>query len=109
MYGIVEAGGKQVRVTPAESVQIPKIQGEPGDTVELTSVLMCRDGDMLYIGTPYVEGAVVRGSIVSHERGPKIRGMKFKRRKNYRRRWGHRQDYTVIHIDEVSIPKEIQK
>jgi len=109
MYGIVKTGGTQVRVTPEKSVQIPKIQGEPGDKVELSSVLMCRDGDMLYIGTPYVEGAIVRASIVSHERGQKIRGMKFKRRKKYRRRWGHRQDYTVIHIDEVSIPKEIRE
>jgi large subunit ribosomal protein L21 len=109
MYGIVEAGGKQVRVTPAESVQIPKVQGEPGDKIELSTVLMCRDGDTLYLGTPYVEGAVVRAAIISHERGPKIRGMKFKRRKKYRRRWGHRQDYTVIQIEEVSIPEEIQK
>ncbi len=104
MFAIVESGGKQFRVEPDGKIRVPKMIGEPGEGINLDRVLLCQDGDRVALGSPFVEGAIVNATIVSHDRGAKIRGFKFKRRKNYRRRWGHRQDYTLIQIGELAIP-----
>lgn len=108
MYAIVQTKGFQIRMEPENTVRVPKLDGEPGEEVKLENVLMCRDGDTIFMGQPFIKGAIVRASIVSHERGKKVRGLKFKRRKNYRRHWGHRQDYTLLRIEELSLPKDLQ-
>lgn len=101
MYAVVRTGGKQVRVQPGESVRIEKLDGGVGDPVELDEVLLVGDDGGLKIGRPKVEGARVVGTITAQERGPKITVFKMKRRKGYRRKMGHRQDYTEILVDRI--------
>ena len=101
MYAVVRTGGKQVRMTPGESIRVEKLGGSVGDTVELDDVLLVSGESGLKVGTPVVEGARVVGTITNQGRGPKITVFKMKRRKGYRRKYGHRQDYTEILIDRI--------
>jgi large subunit ribosomal protein L21 len=101
MYAVVRTGGKQIRMTPGESIRVEKLAGEVGDTVELDDVLLLAGDEGLKVGTPVVEGARVVGTITDQGRGPKIIVFKMKRRKGYRRKQGHRQDYTEILVDRV--------
>jgi large subunit ribosomal protein L21 len=101
MYAVVRTGGKQVRMTPGEAIRVEKLGGEVGDTIELDDVLLLSGDDGLKVGTPVVEGARVVGTITDQGRGPKIIVFKMKRRKGYRRKQGHRQDYTEILVDRV--------
>jgi len=101
MYAVVRTGGKQVRMTPGESQRVEKLAGDVGDTVELDDVLLVSGDDGLKVGQPVVEGARVVGTITAQGRGPKIVVFKMKRRKGYRRKQGHRQDYTEILVDRV--------
>jgi large subunit ribosomal protein L21 len=100
MYAVVRTGGKQYKVTPEQRVRVEKLPGEVGDQIELEDVLMT-GGDAIKIGQPTVEGAKVVGTITDQGRGPKIVVFKLKRRKNYRRKQGHRQDYTEIRVDTI--------
>ncbi len=102
MYAVVRTGGKQLRVEPGDVVSIEKISGSPGDLIELPNVLLV-GGDGLTVGTPMVEGAKVMATIQGDARGPKIRIFKHKRRKRYRLRQGHRQDYTTLRIDSIEV------
>ena len=102
MYAVVRTGGKQYKVAPEQTVRVEKLPGEVGDTIELDEVLLTA-GDQVKIGTPRVEGAKVVGTITDQGRGPKIVVFKLKRRKNYRRKTGHRQDYTEIRIKDVKV------
>jgi len=106
MYMIVESGGMQFRLEPNASVKIPKIVGEPGEHVALGHVLACGDTSGVVLGRPFVEGAIAHATVIGHGRGPKVRGFKFKRRKNYRRHWGHRQWFTELKVDELVTPSE---
>ncbi|MFP6607526.1 MAG: 50S ribosomal protein L21 [Myxococcota bacterium] len=101
MYAVVRTGGKQVRVQPGESVRVEKLAGGVGDAVELDDVLLVDANSEFKIGTPTVEGARVIGTITAQGRGPKIMVFKMKRRKGYRRKLGHRQDYTEILVDRI--------
>jgi large subunit ribosomal protein L21 len=102
MYAVIRTGGKQVRVSPGQSVRVEKLAGGVGDTVNLCEVLMVGGGDAApRIGAPVVSGASVVGTIVAQDRGPKITIFKMKRRKGYRRRQGHRQSYTELRIDRI--------
>jgi len=102
MYAVVRTGGKQVRMQPGESIRVEKLAGGVGDQIELGDVLLVGDGDKeLKVGRPLVEGARVVGTITAHGRGPKIVVFKKKRRKNYSRKTGHRQDYTEIRVDRI--------
>ena len=100
MYAVVRTGGKQYKVTPDQRVRVEKLPGEVGDRVELDEVLLT-GGESVEIGQPRVEGAKVVGTITDQGRGPKIVVFKLKRRKNYRRKQGHRQDYTEIRVDTI--------
>ncbi len=100
MYAVVRTGGKQIRMQQGESVRVEKLAGGVGDKIELDDVLLL-SGDSLKVGTPSVEGAKVVGTITAQGRGPKITVFKMKRRKGYRRKYGHRQDYTEIHVDKI--------
>lgn len=101
MYAVVRTGGKQVRMSPGESVRIEKLPGDVGATVELDDVLLVGGEGEPRVGTPVVDGAKVVATIMAQGRGPKIRVFKMKRRKNYSRRQGHRQRYTEIQIDKI--------
>ncbi len=101
MYAVVRTGGKQVRMQPGESVRVEKLDGGVGDPVELDDVLLVGGNSDLKIGRPLVEGARVTGTITAQGRGPKITVFKMKRRKGYRRKIGHRQDYTEILVDRI--------
>ncbi|MEZ4332051.1 MAG: 50S ribosomal protein L21 [Myxococcota bacterium] len=101
MYAVVRSGGKQYRVSPGGSVRVERLVGEIGSQVALSDVLMIGDGETVKIGTPTLAGASVTGTIVAQDRAAKVRTFKQKRRKGYRRTYGHRQDYTEIRVDQI--------
>ena len=102
MYAVIRTGGKQVRVSPGQSVRVEKLAGGVGDTVNLGDVLMVGGGDAApRVGATVVSGATDVGIITAQGRGPKITIVKMKRRKGYRRRQGHRQSYTELRIDRI--------
>ncbi len=100
MFAIVETGGKQYAVQVGDILRVEKLPYQEGETIELDRVLLV-EGDSRKVGTPYIEGAKVVAKVLKHGRGRKIIGMKFKRRKNYRRKWGHRQWFTELEILEI--------
>ena len=102
MYAIVATGGKQYRVKEGEKLRVEKLSAEAGDTVELDKVLMVGEGDDVKIGAPYLEGAKVTATVAANGRGDKVKIVKFRRRKHYRRETGHRQSYTEIEITGIS-------
>nr|VFK45397.1 MAG: large subunit ribosomal protein L21 [Candidatus Kentron sp. TC]VFK47888.1 MAG: LSU ribosomal protein L21P [Candidatus Kentron sp. TC]VFK59463.1 MAG: large subunit ribosomal protein L21 [Candidatus Kentron sp. TC] len=94
-------GGKQYRIQVGDSLRVEKLVAEEGASVTLDKVLMVGDGENITMGTPYIEGGNVSAKVKSHGRGKKIRVIKFKRRKGYRRTQGHRQDFTEIEITGI--------
>jgi large subunit ribosomal protein L21 len=100
MFAVIRTGGKQYRVAPNDIIEIERIAGEPGDIVELGEVLLL-GGDSPQTGSPTVAGALVAAELVEHIRGEKIIVFKKKRRKNYRRKNGHRQSLTMLRITEI--------
>ena len=102
MFAIVKTGGKQYRVGPGDQIVVERIEGEVGTEVTLDQVLAVSDGAINAFGTPMVANASVRAKIVQQPRGTKVIVFKKKRRKNYRRKRGHRQELTVLKIQEIS-------
>lgn len=102
MFAVFESGGKQHRVEEGEVVRLERLAGEPGDPVTFDRVLMIAAGDDVVVGAPLVPGGRVSGEVVAQARGKKINVIKFKRRKNYLRRKGHRQAYTDVKITGIS-------
>ena len=102
MYAIIRTGDKQFRAEPGETIKIPSISAEVGESVTFDDVLIVQTDDGVEIGQPTVEGATVTGEVVEHGKGEKVIVFKWKRRKNYRRKQGHRQKYTAIRIDEIN-------
>lgn len=100
-YAIFKHGGRQFRAEKGQTLRVPKLSGEPGAKVTFEDVVLASDGKRAKVGQPVVKGARVVAEIVGHGRGEKITVFKFKRRKNYRRKTGHRQDYTEIAIKDV--------
>jgi len=104
MYAVFETGGKQFRAEPGSRLRIPSLDVEPGVSVTFDHVLLAGDGEQnVQVGTPTVEGASVTAEVVRHGRGDKVIVFKRKRRKGYRRKQGHRQNFTEIRIDEVAL------
>ena len=102
MYAIVEIGGKQFKVTQDQYVYAPKMQGEEGASVEFDRVLLVDNDGKVEVGAPIIKGAKVSGKILGHVRGDKIIVFKKKRRKGYKVRNGHRQDFTKVIIEGMS-------
>jgi large subunit ribosomal protein L21 len=102
-YAIIRTGGKQFRVEPGMTLRIPSLVGEAGGAVEFNEVLLGSDGDSVRTGVPTLEGAKVTGEIVKQGRGDKIIVFKFKRRKNYARKQGHRQGFTEVRIKDITL------
>ena len=105
MYAVIETGGKQYRVQPGDTVVVETLPGESGDAVEFSRVLLISDDESVAVGRPVIEGARVTGQIVEQGLGEKLTVYKFKRRKNYRKRNGHRQQYTAVKIESVVGPQ----
>jgi large subunit ribosomal protein L21 len=101
MFAVIRTGGKQYRVTPNDIIEIERIAGEPGDIVELSEVLLLGGDSSPQTGSPTIAGALVAAELVEHKRGDKIIVFKKKRRKNYRRKNGHRQGLTMLRITEI--------
>ncbi len=101
MYAVVATGGKQYKVKEGDILKIEKIDGEVGAQVDFDQVLLCSDGDQVQVGQPTVQGAVVRGHIVAQGKDRKVIVFKYKRRKRYRRKNGHRQAFTAVKIDAI--------
>lgn len=102
MFAIIEDGGKQYRVKKGDTIHVEMRQlAESETTLEFDRVLMVGEGSKCKVGTPWIEGAKVRAKLDKEVRGPKLRIVKFKRRKGYRRHTGHRQDYLRVAIDAI--------
>ena len=101
MYAIVNTGGKQYKIQQGDVLRVEKIPGEVGSPVSFDKVLMFSDGENVNIGRPVLDNVAVKGHIVDQGKGKKIIVFKYKRRKRYRRKLGHRQQYTEIKIDSI--------
>ena len=101
MFAVVKTGGKQYKVAQGDVIQVEKLDGEAGASVDLSEVLMVCDGAKVTAGTPVVSGAVVSAEIVSQSRTGKLIIFKKKRRQNYRRKFNHRQWFTVLKITAI--------
>jgi large subunit ribosomal protein L21 len=104
MYAVVKTGGKQYRVTEGQTIQVEKLDAEPGATVELDQVLLLSDDRRVAVGRPVVDGAAVVAEVLKHDRHRKVIIFKYKRRKRYRRKAGHRQAFTALRVTEIRIP-----
>ncbi|OQX26543.1 MAG: 50S ribosomal protein L21 [Desulfobacteraceae bacterium IS3] len=105
MYAVVQTGGKQYRVEKGETFRVEKLPGEIGSPVFFDKVLMFSDGETVKIGQPLLEGLTVRGHIIEQGKAKKILVFKYKRRKRYRRKQGHRQQYSAVTIDGIGEPE----
>ena len=101
MYAVIESGGKQHRVREGETLQLEKLDVPAGENICFDRVLLVGEGAEVRVGTPLVKGSQVSADVLDHGRGPKIDVVKFKRRKKYRRRQGHRQDYTTVKVTGI--------
>jgi large subunit ribosomal protein L21 len=102
MYAVIKTGGKQYRVTEGQRLCVERLEGEPGAKLTFEQVLLV-SGDSLKVGSPLVKGATVSAEIVTHDRAQKIVVFKLRRRKNYRRKQGHRQPYTELQITSINV------
>ena len=103
MYAIVDSGGKQYKVKEGEVLKVEKLAGKVGDSVSFDRILMFSDGENVNIGTPLLEDVAVSGHIVEQGKAKKIIVFKYKRRKRYRRKRGHRQQFTAVKVDSIKI------
>uniref|UniRef100_A0A832GQY0 Large ribosomal subunit protein bL21 n=1 Tax=Caldimicrobium thiodismutans TaxID=1653476 RepID=A0A832GQY0_9BACT len=101
MFAVIKTGGKQYVVKPGDKLRVEKIEGNPGDTIEIREVLLVNQGGEVKIGRPLVDSAVVTAEILEQGRSPKIIVFKKKPKKGYKRKKGHRQYYTTIAIKEI--------
>ena len=101
MIAVIKSGGKQYKVAAGQTIKVETLAAEEGKSVNFDSVLMIANGDDVKVGAPYVSGAKVSGTVVSHGRGKKVHIMKFKRRKHSMKQQGHRQNFTEVKIDKI--------
>jgi len=101
MYALIKTGGKQYKVAPGTVLRVEKMLAEAGSHIEFNEVLMVVNGDETKIGTPWVDGGKVTATVQAHGRDKKIKIIKFRRRKHYRRQMGHRQYYTEVKITDI--------
>jgi len=101
MFAVIKTGGKQYRVAANDEIIVMTLAGEAGEKITFADVLMLADGDNIQVGAPLVAGASVLGEIVAQARGPKVIAFKKRRRKNSKRKRGHRQDLTVVRITGI--------
>ncbi|HHU48364.1 MAG: 50S ribosomal protein L21 [Caldicoprobacterales bacterium] len=102
MYAVIKAGGKQYKVQEGDIIRVEKLDAEEGSTVQFNEVLALSNDNGLKVGTPLVEGAAVEASVMGHGKGKKIIVFKYKPKKNYRKKQGHRQPYTQVQITKIN-------
>jgi large subunit ribosomal protein L21 len=102
MYAVIKTGGKQYRVERGSTLRVEKLETKDGK-VTFDEVLLVADGDKIQIGAPKVAGAKVSGEVLGEELGPKLIVFKFRRRKAYRKKTGHRQQYTAVKITDITV------
>ena len=102
MYAIVSINGIQTKVTPDETLVVPRLKGNPGDKLTFDQVMLVSDGDKITVGKPFVTGASLTAEVVDHKRGPKLRIFKYKRRNDFRKRRGHRDEITRIRVTGIT-------
>jgi len=103
VYAIIRTGGRQYRAVVGQEFDVEKLPYDVDEQIEITDVLLVGDGDKTVIGQPTVEGAVVKATVTGQVRGKKVIVYKYRQRTNYRRKGGHRQHYTRLRIDEISM------
>jgi large subunit ribosomal protein L21 len=101
MYAVVETGGKQYKVMVGQTVDVERLEANVGDRVELDRVLMVSDGEAVHVGRPVVENARIAATVVEHGRGKKVIVFKYRAKQRFRRKKGHRQNYTRLRIEEI--------
>ena len=101
MYAIIKTGGKQYRVQSGAQLRVEALLAEVGAAVSFDQVLLVGEGDAVKVGAPFVAGAAVKATVVSHGRGDKVRIFKMRRRKHFQKSQGHRQSYTEVRIDDI--------
>ena len=106
MYAVFKTGGKQYRATQGQKIKLEKLNANSGDKVLFSEVLMVGEGSDVDIGTPYLTNASVEATVLEEGKDKKIEVIKFKRRKNYKRTFGHRQCYTLVEITGIKLKKE---
>ena len=102
MYAVVETGGKQYRVQEGDIITVEKLDLSPGDKVKLDKVLFLSDGETVEVGKPYLDDVNVEASVVENGKGKKVIIFKYKSKKNYRKKQGHRQPYTKLKVESIS-------
>ena len=102
MYAVIATGGKQYRVTKDAVLRVEKLDAEPGSTIELGEVLLVGEGAEVKLGKPRLDGSKVLATVVRHGKGAKVSIVKFRRRKHYLRRKGHRQLFTEVRVTDIS-------
>jgi large subunit ribosomal protein L21 len=103
MYAVICSGGKQYRVQPGETIRVDKLDAEVGQNVKFDEVLAVKTETDFKVGTPVVAGASVSGTVVDHGRADKIIVFRFKRKKQYKKKTGHRQDFTAVKIADIAV------
>lgn len=109
MQAIVDLNGKQYQIEEGRYITVDRLPHNVDETIEIGNVLMVVDGEETLVGLPYVEGATVKAKVLRHARGPKILVYKMRRKKGYRRKNGHRQDYTQLQIEVLDFPGKKEK
>jgi len=102
MYAVIQSGGKQYRVALGDTLRVESLPAEAGQSVELDRVMLVADGSDVKVGAPYLAGTTVTATVKAHGRGDKVRIFKMRRRKNFRRQMGHRQNYTELEITGIA-------
>ena len=105
MYAIIEDGGRQIQVEEGQEIEVDYREGSRGDQLTFDRVLACRDDDGFQVGHPTLEGAAVTGEVIGPKLGPKLVVQKFRRRKNSRRKTGHRQLHTRVKISKIQVAR----
>ncbi len=103
MFAVIKSGGKQYRVTPGQTIRLEKVTGEVGSKVELSEVLLVDNDGKVQVGAPLIANAKIEATVLEVDRAKKILVFKKKRKKQYRRTRGHRQDFTAVRIDKITV------
>ncbi len=103
MYAVIKTGGKQHKVAEGEILKVEKLKASEGEPVDITDVLLIEKDGEVTLGSPFIEGARVTAKILRHGKEDKVTIIKMKRRKDYRKKQGHRQNYSEIQIEQISV------
>ena len=106
MYALIEFAGKQYKIEDDCSIKVPRVQGDVGSKISIENILYLEDGQTKTVGKPFITGKKLNGEIISHGRGRKIVVFKFKRRKGYQKKNGHKQPFTLLKIGKLNITKK---